>query len=451
MAAQSAHKPTRQKKGLRALCRAPQLTLPAMTVQLAMTAFLTMTAFSSQLSPLAHPPDWSRLDRFQETITHDEFEHLLTAIYAPSGAGDQWIVVQPNQAVIQESEGHQFILRFAADDSSRKPVPRYWTPIDHLRHSPSKPLKGITIAIDPGHLGGKWAKMEERWFRIGDSKPVTEGDMTLKVALLLVPRLKALGANVALVRFKPGPVTQKRPNELLDQAKASLAEHGVTTLLPDYSGPDDPQKENSIPWEAERLFYRVAEIRARANIVNLSIKPDVTLCLHMNAEPWGDPAHPTLVQANHLHLITNGTYSKEELANEDVRFAMLVKLLNQVYPEELALSETIAAQLAKVTHLPPYTYTTANAKSLGTSGYVWARNLIANRLYDCPVVYIESYVMNNEEVFARIQAGEYAGHRNFGGVMRKNIYTEYADGIVNGLVAYATSARTENRKPKTDN
>jgi hypothetical protein len=67
-------------------------------------------------------------------------------------------------------------------------------------------------------------------------------------------------------------------------------------------------------------------------------------------------------------------------------------------------------------------------------------------LYECPVVYIESFVMNNEEVFARIQAGEYEGLRNFGGVMRKNIYTEYADGIVNGLVAYATSARTENRK-----
>jgi N-acetylmuramoyl-L-alanine amidase len=415
---------------------------------LAMTAF---PAFSSQLSPLAHPPNWSRLDRFQETITHEEFENLLTTVYAPSGAANQWIVVQPTQAVIQESEGHQFVLRFAPDDPSRKPVPRYWTPIDRLRRTPEKPLKGITIAIDPGHLGGKWAKMEKRWFRIGDSKPVTEGDMTLRVALLLVPRLKALGASVALVRSKPGPVTEKRPNELTDQAKAALTERGVTTLLPEYTGPYDPQKESSVPWEAERLFYRVAEIRARANIVNLNIKPDLTLCLHMNAEPWGDPAHPTLVQANHLHLIANGAYSKEELANEDVRFAMLAKLLNQVYPEELVLSETIAGQMAKITQLPPYTYTTANAESLGTTGYVWARNLIANRLYECPVIYIESYVMNNEEVFARIQAGAYQGLRNFGGVMRKNIYAEYADGVVNGLVEYANSHRAQNRQPETEN
>jgi hypothetical protein len=53
--------------------------------------------------------------------------------------------------------------------------------------------------------------------------------------------------------------------------------------------------------------------------------------------------------------------------------------------------------------------------------------------------------MNNEEVFARIQAGEYEGVRNFGGVKRKNIYAEYADGVVNGLVEYANSHRTENR------
>jgi hypothetical protein len=175
--------------------------------------------------------------------------------------------------------------------------------------------------------------------------------------------------------------------------------------------------------------------------VNLNIKPDLTLCLHINAEPWGDPAHPTLVQTNHLHLIINGNYSKEELAHADVRFAMLMKLLNQVYEEELALSETVAGEMAKITNLPPYTYSGSNAKSLDTSGYVWARNLLANRLYECPVVYIESYVMNNEEVFARIQAGQYRGLRNFGGVMRKNIYEEYADGVVNGLLEYAKMHR----------
>jgi hypothetical protein len=59
------------------------------------------------------------------------------------------------------------------------------------------------------------------------------------------------------------------------------------------------------------------------------------------------------------------------------------------------------------------------------------------------VVYIEPYVMNNEEVFARIQAGEYEGLRNFGGVMRPNIYEEYVTGVVNGLVEYCRQNRAK--------
>ena len=42
--------------------------------------------------------------------------------------------------------------------------------------------------------------MEERWFQVGDTKPVQEGDLTLQVARLLAPRLRELGAKVSFVR-----------------------------------------------------------------------------------------------------------------------------------------------------------------------------------------------------------------------------------------------------------
>jgi hypothetical protein len=115
--------------------------------------------------------------------------------------------------------------------------------------------------------------------------------------------------------------------------------------------------------------------------------------------------------------------------------------LNRTYPEELACAEWVAGSMARITGLPPYRYTSPNAKSMGTSGYVWARNLLANRLYECPVIFIEAYVMNSEEFFARFQAGEYEGLRNFGGVLRQNIYQEYVEGVVDGLKAYFRSAR----------
>ena len=63
-----------------------------------------------------------------------------------------------------------FTLRFAENDASRKPVPRLWRPAESLPAAkPEKPLSDLRIALDPGHVGGKWAKMEERWFQVGNS------------------------------------------------------------------------------------------------------------------------------------------------------------------------------------------------------------------------------------------------------------------------------------------
>ena len=51
--------------------------------------------------------------------------------------------------------------------------------------------------------------------------------------------------------------------------------------------------------------------------MNYRLQPDLVLCLHFNAEPWGDPNHPTLVTKNHLHLLVNGSYLPAELELDD--------------------------------------------------------------------------------------------------------------------------------------
>jgi hypothetical protein len=157
--------------------------------------------------------------------------------------------------------------------------------------------------------------------------------------------------------------------------------------------------------------------------------------LHFNAESWGDPNRPTLVDKNHLHLLVNGSYLPAEIELDDERFEMLRKLLSRSYPEELQIAESVAASLAKTTGLPAYRYTTENVTPIGTSGYVYARNLLATRLYRCPTVYLEPYVMNNEEVFERVQAGDYDGEKEIAGKKRRSIYREYVDGVVEGLAA----------------
>jgi N-acetylmuramoyl-L-alanine amidase len=411
----------------------------AVVLLLLLAAGFAAVSMADPVTPLSSPPDWDQFQKFQGTITHDQFLHLLNDVYAPGATAQKWITVEPDYAEIQTSGKHRLKLKFAKD--SGRTISKYWRDPKTLPPNNDQPLAGVTIALDPGHLGGSWAKMEERWFQIGKTEPVKEGDLTLLTAKRLAPRLQELGAKVVFVHSKPGPVTSLRPDDLLSEARASLKSRGVHPILRNYKGPADPEKEHSITWEAERLFYRVAEIHERAKRVNHTLKPDLTLCLHFNAEPWGDPANPTLTDVDHLHLIVNGAYAESELAYADVRYQMLLKLLSQSFDEELGIAESVAHSLSETTKLPAYGYNSDTAHPVGTSGYVWARNLLANRLYHCPVAYVECYVMNSRDFFDRFQAGEYDGLREFNGAMHKNIYAEYADGVAQGLADYFRAAR----------
>ena len=378
---------------------------------------LALAAHAQKLTPLAARPDWSSLDKFQDTITKEEFTRLLTQVYAPRGAWQGTFNLADDHVTVATSEGQPpFRLNFAPDAASAKPVPRYW--------QPRSSLSGLRIALDPGHLGGEWARMEERWFQIGNNKPVTEGDMVLDVAKLLKSELERRGASVSLTRSSSKPATNARPTQLRSQAAASLRDQGRSV------------NPASIKSESERLFYRTAEIRSRAKKVNNQLKPDLVLALHFNAESWGNPARPTLTGVNHLHLLVSGCYSARELEYEDQRYDLMVKLLNRAYDKEVSVSRAVAQSMARATGLPPYTYSSDSAINVGGSPYIWARNLLANRLFECPVVYLEPYVMNNKEVHDRVQLGDYRGRRNINGTPRESIYREYVRGVVEGLEAY---------------
>ena len=410
-----------------------------------LSIFSPASRAGDNLGVLGTNPRWNVLEKYQGTITHDEFSRLVQDVYCTHGfAPDLIEISQKTARVLMNRESQKFFtLRFAETAAGHKPVPRLWRPAKFLPPPRAeKPLFGLRIALDPGHLGGKWAKMEERWFQVDATVPIQEGDLTLRVARLLAPRLRELGAKVSFIRNSEEPITAKRPNDFRELARKILIRNGVPRPREDVLGANDPAKEQTIRWQSEILFYRYSEIRRRAALVNFKLHPDLVLCLHFNAEGWGDPNNPELTDTNHLHLLVNGSYLAEELGFDDERFEMIRRLLSRAYDEELPLADTIAIAMARETGLPAYQYPTTNSTTkVGVSGYVYARNLLATRLYRCPVVYCEPYVMNSKDVFARIQAGDYEGMRPINGVERKSIFREYADSVANGLVEYYSKAR----------
>ncbi len=402
--------------------------------------YLASVAQAENLSPLSVRPRWQMLERYQETITRADFTRLLETVYATRGYGDLIAISDESARIVEDRAANKFfVLRFAGEQPRKLPR-HYWRTIDKIPAA-KKPLAHLNVALDPGHLGGAWAKMEERWFQVDDKPAVEEGELTWRVAKILAPKLRALGAEVSFVRRHARPTTPKRPDDFRELARTVLAKTGVTAPAENYDSTEDENKEKSIRWQSELLFYRQSEIRYRAKRVNEFLQPDLVLCLHFNAEAWGDPKNPTLTERNHFHALVNGSYLPDELEHDDVRYEMLRRLLSRTYDEELPLADTMAARFAKKSGLPPYDYTTDTVAKVGTSGYVYARNLLATRVYRCPVVYFEPYVMNSNDAFARIEAGDYEGTREINGMPRPSIFHEYAQAVADGLAEYCRTIR----------
>jgi hypothetical protein len=275
-------------------------------------------------------------------------------------------------------------------------------------------LSMLRIALDPGHIGGEWAQLEQRWFQPpGHAFIVREGDLNLKVAELVRPMLEAAGAEVMLTRDRPQPVTSVRQ--------------------------DDPAVAGN-----PALFYRTAELRARAELL-AEWQPDLVISIHFDARPATED-NGLIEDPWTAHVLVNGCYLPNETADPEVAMQRDLRSARG-YPDiEIPLADAFGDAFASVAGLQPFSYSGPHACKVGDSPFTWARNLLANRIYPAPVIYLEPYVMNGDRTYARLAAGDYEGTREIMGRQEISIYREYAQIILKGLNNYLPAAKDESQR-----
>jgi N-acetylmuramoyl-L-alanine amidase len=371
----------------------------------------------AKLTDLADPPDWSRLDSFQKSISKQEFLRQLNEVYCPRKSWwSPWIEIEENRARIRKKAGSDdwYDLQFLeSNETSNFSLSRFQ-------------LSGSKILIDPGHIGGDFSEMEGRHFAIGDDEPVKEGDLALSVALKLKSELQKKGAIVSLSRKQNKPVSQKRPQDFKELAQTWFSRMEWLQKL------SEEERSKRIQKRQELYFYRVSEIMVRSEIIRKS-QPDLVLCIHLNAAPWPDPDNKSLVTRNDYHVLVNGCYMGGEVAYDNQRFEMIWRLVNRWAGKERLIAEHMSQAFAQETGLPAFAYKGPNALKIGEVEGVWARNLLANRIYEAPVVFLEPYIANSEEVYQRIQMVDSVDEEINKNQKGRSIVKEYVDAVLLGL------------------
>jgi hypothetical protein len=411
-----------------------------------------MPVGAGQLSPLAPTPDWSAFEAYQKTITREEFSRLINQVYSIDGVFWDYADINDDRVIIYSDTAKRhplFTLHFAASEGACLPLPYHYK-TQATSTDPAQPLKGIKIALDPGHIGGDWAVLEARYFKLGDDPPVEEAKLNLITCERLAERLEADGAEIIWAKHSYEPVTDLRPDDLHREAIAALAlpEHasshsGYTPSflfgiqLPHVQRASSQSAiEARIDNEAALLFYRVAEIRARGDVVNKQ-HPDLTICVHYNADDWGDPNNPTLTDHSRLVIFTNGAYEKSELVYDDYKYDLLRKLLDRTAVQEERGCALVGQSMLDTLKYPPEDYPgTYFAHHVTDVPSVYARDLLANRIYHGPVIYCEGPYMNARDAYYRIIDGDYLGVRTIHGETVPSIYRDYASAVEKGVLEY---------------
>jgi N-acetylmuramoyl-L-alanine amidase len=283
------------------------------------------------------------------------------------------------------------------------------TPQKHPQPSLPYSLKNLRIAIDPGHVGGDFAILEQRYIKMANTKPAEakqmilfkEGTLALMTALLLKQWLEEEGALVLLTKEKDGQAVYDR---LFFEW---LATEGYKYATPSIKG-------LQIQPTFTQLFsnyYNRLDLQARAQKIN-AFHPHLTLIIHYNAHGGRDPITQENFPENYNYnmVFIGGSFCKGELAALDNRKEFLRLLLTDDLEQSLHFSEYVIRQLTEQLNVPPVQpqdpvpYLTSVSMQLGNG--IYARNLFLTRMVHGPLCYGESLCQDHREECIRLNGRE---------------------------------------------
>lgn len=311
---------------------------------------------------------------YQERFTHEDVQRKIERFLqkSPHIKKNYELTTQELRIGDIEEQKYDYILKLS----------KVSTPRPRLK----KTLKGSKIAIDPGHLGGHFARLEHRFVHIKQQdKTISfdEGTLTYLTALKLKSLLEQEGAIVFLTR---SGISQGCMKETFFEW---LEKH------------PELWKETDSLSQLFRRHYNREDMAARIAAIN-NFRPDLTLIIHYNASN----SNSVTTQANYNMAFIPGAFNKGDLDQAEGRYEFLRLIVTQDLEESLSLSKHITKQFVQKLKVPliadsqkdPYEPTLCIKQADG----IYSRNLFLTRHIHGPLCYGETLIQNNTVEIYRI-------------------------------------------------
>ncbi len=325
--------------------------------------------------------DFHDFDVYQEKFTIEEVEWKIKKFLEKDCEIKNFYYLTPKALYLGDLNHHQidYILYFntalpAPSDEKKKP----------------KGLKNVKIAIDPGHFGGRFARLEERYIDIPAEKtrnnqPIhfNEGDLTYLTALELQRLLETEGALVLVTREGIGQgVIQEDFFKWLEVHADLAKEMPLSKVFRDY--------------------YNREDLIERSKKIN-KFSPDITIIIHYNTHLTDkeEEQKSLLTETNYNLAFIPGAFGEGELNTMDARYEFVRLIVTDHLKKSLELSKSITQQFVKQLNVPliseneKTSYT--DAVCLLQESGIYSRNLALTRLVHSPVCYGETLIQNNQD------------------------------------------------------
>ncbi len=409
---------------------------------------------------LIYPMTFRDFDVFQHAVTRQEAEHKIKHYILHDSANEDFYAITDDalfsfsSAENKKINKPEYVLHFGI---SPKPSTNVFKPNSYS----DKPFHGLRVAIDPGHLGGRMAQIEERFIdmKLPDEQQTRiqfdEGALATVTAMVLKHFLTQVGADVFLTRDEAGKSVFKQSFEEwcadvfgvtddtqwlteenrkkvflhLANAQASVAaSENLARRLKLMAQASLEDKVQLIKKTLFRVCYNSLDLKARSEKIN-EFNPHLTIIIHFNAN--GGSEDISMMDYN-LAFIP-GSFLKGELSGQAARYEFVRLIVSNDVEESLRLSQAIVKNLETGLKVPLMNsdFYLSDAVKFAQDG-IYCRNLALTRLVHSPLCYGETLIQNNPDEAKRLALKDF----NFNGVIISSRIYEVASAYFKGISQY---------------